>query len=162
MEKVINRYHCALCGDGYKLCSEAEECFDRGSYPQVLPLGTIIGLSNPDEMCFVVEGFWNKENPHKNFSKDDAHRGGYRLSGFRDTTAGDNPKGECGDEFFKLTHLLSGRDQRYYTKKELEDGVKYNAVNTTIPAFARAIAHVKSKGLKPIYWNGTQLIEITI
>jgi hypothetical protein len=160
MEKVINRYHCALCFEAYKTIEEAESCFDKGSYPQVLPVGTIIALSNPNEMCFTVDWFWNKEAPHKNFRSGDSHLGGYRLSGFRDTTAGDNTEGGCGDDFFKITHLLSGRNQRYYTKEELADGAKYNAVDTSIPAFKRAVEHVRSKGLKPIYWNGSELVDV--
>lgn len=155
MEGVIVYYHCEICGDRFDTEAKAAECFSYGRLEQVIPTGTILGLHS-EKMVFVVAKF----NPHGKNS----HNASYLLWGFRDTSAGDSElegeNGFCGDEFTAVHHVLSGKKNRYYSPGELRRQATYYSANTKIPAFQRAVAFCKRKGIGGKYWDGKRLADL--
>jgi len=131
--KTLTLYECEICGNTYPDLSSAIKCEARGHAPQY-PVGTIFGDNTKDTLyehiVFAVRS--NRADRHLNWRTHWVCRD---MPDVGDGLGDDF----CGDEINPLAEYQANIDQ-------------------DMPAFKRLVAWLKSQGITPRIWNGSEAV----
>ncbi len=132
-------FQCDICRDKFDTLEEAQECEDKGRM-EIPPPGIIFGDNRPGDMYAGIIFATTDRNDETDLYHHLMYDGRWA---WRDNSSGDNVGKElCGSGF-------------YYGLDKLDCHVNQN-----MPAFARAVKYLKSRGFTPQVMTENGLVPV--